>query len=155
MPNDEQPPDRPVRPGYGSVIGNVLDMTQAAIYLLAAIFLVLLTVAAFLVVARDMSGFATGSLNIGQVDTALGDIMIIFIITGLIQTLIAFIKSHSIDPWLVLSVGLTAVIRRVLISGAKTVSAEETLTTSALLFVIILGLYLVARRATAEKQGGP
>ncbi len=154
MPNDEQLPDRPVRPGYGSVIGNILDMTQATIYLLAAIFLVLLTVAAFFVVARDMSGFVTGSLNIGQVDMALGDIMIIFIITGLIQTLIAFIKSHSIDPWLVLSVGLTAVVRRVLILGAKPVSAEETLTTSALLFVIILGLYLVARRTTAEKQGG-
>jgi uncharacterized membrane protein (DUF373 family) len=155
MPNDEQPPDRPVRPGYGSVIGNILDLTQATIYLLAAIFLVLLTVAAFFVVARDMSGFVTGSLNILQVDTALGDIMIIFIITGIIQTLIAFIKSHSIDPWLVLSVGLTAVVRRVLVSGAKPVSAEETLTTSVLLFVIILGLYLVARRKGAEKPGGP
>ncbi len=154
MPDDEQLPDRPARPGYGSVVGNILDVTQAAIYLLAAIFLVLLTIAAFFVVARDMSGFVTGSLNIAQVDMALGDIMIIFIITGLIQTLIAFIKSHSIDPWLVLSVGLTAVVRRVLISGAKPVSAEETLTTSALLFVIILGLYLVARRPTVQKQGG-
>jgi uncharacterized membrane protein (DUF373 family) len=153
MPNDEPLPDRPVRPGYGSVIGNILDMTQAAIYLLAAIFLVLLTVAAFLVVARDMSAFVTGALNIGQVDTALGDIMIIFIITGLIQTLIAFIKSHSIDPWLVLSVGLTAVIRRVLVSGAKPASSEEVLTTSALLFVIIVGLYLVGRRKGTETPG--
>ncbi|OPY29787.1 MAG: phosphate-starvation-inducible protein PsiE [Methanocella sp. PtaU1.Bin125] len=155
MPSDEPLPDRPARPGYGSVIGNLLDVTQAAIYLLAAIFLVLLTIVAFFVVARDMTGFVTGSLSIQQVDTALGDIMIIFIITGLIQTLIAYIKSHTIDPWLVLSVGLTAVIRRVLVSGAKTISAEETLTTSVLLFVIILGLYLVARRKTAEKQGGP
>jgi uncharacterized membrane protein (DUF373 family) len=155
MPDNEPLPDRPVRPSYGSVIGNILDMTQAAIYLLAAIFLVLLTIAAFFVVARDMTGFVTGSLSIQQVDTALGDIMIIFIITGLIQTLIAFIKSHSIDPWLVLSVGLTAVIRRVLVSGTTTVSAEEILTTSVLLFVIILGLYLVARRKSAEKLGGP
>ena len=126
-------------------IGYLLELAQAGIYLVAAAILAVLAVLAFFVILRDMYGIVTGSMTIQSIDIVLGDVLIVFVITGLIQTLIVYIKSHSLDPWLVLSVGLTAIIRRVIVFGAQAHPYEEIALTAALLFVIILGLYLVDR----------
>ena len=123
----------------------MLDVAQAAIYLVAAVILILLAVMAFFVILRDLYDIVNGSMNILAIDVALSDILIVFVITGLIQTLIVYIKSHTIDPWLVLSVGLTAIIRRVLVFGAQNKPQGEVALTAALLLVIIIGLYLVDR----------
>lgn len=154
MPDDPKPGQViPTEARYSSVIGNALDSTQVVLYLLAAIFLILLAVMAFFVVAGDMYQFIGQEPDILMIDNALEDILIVFIITGLIQTLIVYIKRHTIDPWLVLSVGLTAVIRRVLVFGAEARPWEDVALTAVLLFVIILGLFLVDRdRRTAGKR---
>jgi uncharacterized membrane protein (DUF373 family) len=137
----------------GGTVGKTLDVVQAAIYLVTAVLLVILAVMAFMVIIQDMYVIVNGSMTIQSIDVALSDILIVFVITGLVQTLIVYVKSHSIDPWLVLSVGLTAIIRRVLVFGAQTKPYEEVALTAALLLVIIMGLYLVdrGRRST----GGP
>ncbi|HMK46426.1 MAG TPA: phosphate-starvation-inducible PsiE family protein [Methanocella sp.] len=145
--SDELPikaPDKKAR--YSNTIGNALDVVQSSLYLLAAIFLVLMAIMAFYIVAQDMILFVTEPSTILQIDNALEDLMIIFIITGLIQTLIVYIKSHSIDVRLVLAVGLTAIIRRVLVFGAKPKPWDETALTAVLLFVLIIGIYLIARQ---------
>ncbi|HEY3272836.1 MAG TPA: phosphate-starvation-inducible PsiE family protein [Methanocella sp.] len=131
---------------YNRVVGRALDLMQAAIYLVAAILLILLALMAFLVIGSDMNDIIRGSMNIKSIDSVLSDILILFVITGLIQTLIVYIKSHSVDPWLVLSVGLTAIIRRVLIFGAQDRPYEDVALTAVLLFVIIIGLYLIDRK---------
>lgn len=133
-------------PDYNRVVGRALDLAQAAIYLVAALLLILLALMAFFVIGSDMNNIVRGSMSISSIDIVLSDILIVFVITGLIQTLIVYIKSHTIDPWLVLSVGLTAIIRRVLVFGAQDRPYEDVALTAVLLFVIIIGLYLVDRR---------
>lgn len=143
--------------GYSSVIGNALDMAQGTIYLLAALFLVMLAVLTLLSVVQEMSTFinpSEGVTRMDVVDSSLEHILVIFIITGLIQTLVVYYKSHTIDISLVLSVGLTAVIRRVLVFGARPKPWEDVAVTAMLLVVIIAGLYLLGRnRPVPEKQG--
>jgi uncharacterized membrane protein (DUF373 family) len=140
-------------PGYNRIIGRALDLAQAAIYLVASLLLILLALMAFFVIANDMNNIVRGSMSIQSIDIVLSDILIVFVITGLIQTLIVYIKRHTIDPWLVLSVGLTAIIRRVLVFGAQDRPYEDVALTAILLFVIILGLYLVGRKSQSASRG--
>lgn len=133
-------------PDYPQVIGRALDLAQAAVYLVAALLLILLALMVFFVIGNDMNNIVRGSMTINSIDVVLSDILIVFVITGLIQTLIVYIKHHTIDPWLVLSVGLTAIIRRVLVFGAQDTPYEDVAVTAALLFVVIIGLYLIDRR---------
>jgi uncharacterized membrane protein (DUF373 family) len=140
-------------PDYNLVVGRALDLVQAAIYLVAAILLILLALMAFFVIGTDMNNIIHGSMSIKSIDIVLSDVLIVFVITGLIQTLIVYIKSHSVDPWLVLSVGLTAIIRRVLIFGAQDRPYEDVALTAALLLVIIIGLYLVDRKFRPVNRG--
>jgi|AGTN01.2.fsa_nt_gi Phosphate-starvation-inducible E. len=135
---------------FGGTVGNTLDLVQAAIYLVAAILLVILAIVTFLIILQDMYNIVTGSMSILAIDLVLSDILVVFVITGLVQTLIVYIKSHTVDPWLVLSVGLTAIIRRVLVFGAQQSTPqatpyEDVALTAALLLVIIIGLYLIDR----------
>jgi uncharacterized membrane protein (DUF373 family) len=139
-------------PDYNRVVGRALDLAQAAIYLVAALLLILLALMAFFVIGSDMNSIIRGSMSILSIDSVLSDILILFVITGLIQTLIVYIKSHSIDPWLVLSVGLTAIIRRVLIFGAQDRPYMDVALTAVLLFVIIIGLYLIDRKYPAGSR---
>ncbi len=139
---------------YSNTIGNALDIVQSTIYLLVAVFLILMAVMSFYIVAQDMMAFVTEPASILLVDKALENLMIVFVITGLIQTLIVYIKTHTIDTRLVLAVGLTAVIRRVLVFGATTKPWEETALTALLLFVLILGLFLIGRMRGEKKRFG-
>ena len=136
---------------YSNTIGNALDIVQSTIYLLVAVFLILMAVMSFYIVALDMMKFVTEPASILLVDKALENLMIVFIITGLIQTLIVYIKTHEIDARLVLAVGLTAVIRRVLVFGAVVKPWEETALTALLLFVLILGLFLIGRKKRGDE----
>ena len=137
---------------YSNTIGNALDIVQSTIYLLVAVFLILMAIMSFYIVAQDMMKFVTEPASILLVDKALENLMIVFIITGLIQTLIVYIKTHEIDARLVLAVGLTAVIRRVLVFGAVIKPWEETALTAVLLFVLILGLFLIGYKKGEMKQ---
>ncbi|WP_424359418.1 phosphate-starvation-inducible PsiE family protein [Methanocella sp. MCL-LM] len=139
---------------YSNTIGNSLDIVQSTIYLLVAIFLILMAFMAFYIVAQDMMNFVREPASILLVDKALENLMVVFVITGLIQTLIVYIKTHAIDTRLVLAVGLTAVIRRVLVFGATPKPWEDTAMTAVLLFVLILGIFMVARADTRKKHGG-
>ncbi len=139
---------------YSNTIGNSLDIVQSTIYLVVAVFLILMTLMAFYIVAHDMMNFVAEPASILLVDKALEDLMVIFVLTGLIQTLIVYIKTHAIDIRLVLAVGLTAVIRRVLVFGATTKPWEETALTALLLFVLILGIFLIGRADTRKRAGG-
>jgi hypothetical protein len=130
-------------PDYKLVVSRALDLAQAAIYLVAALLLILLALMAFFVIGSDMNNIVRGSMTIGAIDVVLSDILIVFVITGPIQTLIVYIKSHTIDPWLVPQRGpdrhhpARARLRRpgTALRGRRPAAV--------LLFVVIIGLYLI------------
>ncbi len=133
-------------------IVGVLDKAEAAIYLLVALFLGIMALMTFFLVARDLSQFVTGQSTLDVIDVALNSLLVTLIIAALIQTVIVYIKIHTLDLRLILGVGLTAMIRRVLVFGVeKTVTWEQMAVTALLILVIIIGIYLVGEK----KAPGP
>lgn len=142
-------PEKP-RADAGSWLGKTLEVVQVAVYLVAAIFLLILVIMAFIVVIGDIGNIIREPSSILLIDIALENLLVVFVITGLIQTLMVYIKTHEIDPVLVLGVGLTAIIRRVLVFGARPKAWEEIALTAVFLFILVLGLYLIGRRKKPE-----
>jgi uncharacterized membrane protein (DUF373 family) len=134
----------------------VLDKAEAAIYLLVALFLGIMALMTFFLVARDLSQFVIGQSDLNAIDTALNSLLVTLIIAALIQTVIVYIKIHTLDLRLILGVGLTAMIRRVLVFGVeKTVTWEQMAVTALLILVIIIGIYLVGeKKAPLSRNGG-
>jgi uncharacterized membrane protein (DUF373 family) len=137
--------DAKIKGSYGSYIGHVLELTQAAIYLLAAIFLVLLAVMALFVVARDLSGILFKGATIDLIYLTLNDLLVVLIIVELIQTIVVFIQRHEIDLRLIIAAGITALIRRVLVFGVEKIPWEEMAITALLLIVLVVAIYLIGR----------
>jgi len=129
---------------YNAGVVGVLDKAEAAIYLLVALFLGIMALMTFFLVARDLSQFVTGQSTLDVIDAALNSLLVTLIIAALIQTVIVYIKVHTLDLRLILGVGLTAMIRRVLVFGVeKTITWEQMAVTALLILVIIIGIYLV------------
>ncbi len=136
-------------------IVSVLDKAEVAIYLLVALFLGIMALMTFFLVARDLSQFIVGQADLNMIDTALNSLLVTLIIAALIQTVIVYIKVHTLDLRLILGVGLTAMIRRVLVFGVeKNITWEQMAVTAALILVIIIGIYLVGdKKAPAYLNG--
>lgn len=127
------------------VVG-LLDTVETGIYLLVALFLGIMSLMTFFVVALDLSAFVSGA-SLDIIDKALNSLLVTLIIAALIQTVIVYIKIHSLDIRLILSVGLTAMIRRVLVFGVeKTITWEQMAVTAFLILVIIIGIWLVGEK---------
>lgn len=125
-------------------IVEVLDKVEAGIYLLVALFLGIMALMTFFLVAGDLTQFLIGPGDLSVIDLALNDLLVALIIAALIQTVIVYIKIHTLDLRLILGVGLTAMIRRVLVFGVeKTITWEQMAVTALLILVIIIGIYLV------------
>ncbi len=137
-------------------IVGLLDKAEAAIYLLVALFLGIMALMTFLIVARDLSQFALGQASLDVIDAALNSLLVTLIIAALIQTVIVYIKVRTLDLRLILGVGLTAMIRRVLVFGVeKSITWEQMAVTALLILVIILGIYLVGeKKAPGSRSGG-
>ncbi len=136
-------------------IVGILDKAEAAIYLLVALFLGIMALMTFFLVARDLSQFATGQASLDIIDTALNSLLVTLIIAALIQTVIVYIKIHTLDLRLILGVGLTAMIRRVLVFGVeKTITWEQMAVTALLILVIIIGIYLVGEKKVPGPGNG-
>jgi uncharacterized membrane protein (DUF373 family) len=142
-------------PSYNAGIASVLDKVESGIYLLVALFLGVMALLTFFIVAKDLSQFMSSGVNLNLIDLALNDLLVTLIITGLIQTVIVYIKMHMLDLRLILGVGLTAMVRRVLVVGAETqVSWEEMAITALLIAVIAIGIYLIGNRKIHGKGLG-
>ena len=140
-------------PSYNVGIAIVLDKIESGIYLIVALFLGIMALLTFFVVARDLSQFVSGPVNLTLIDTALNDLLVTLIIAGLIQTVIVYIKLHMLDLRLILGVGLTAMVRRVLIFGVeKQITWEEMAITALLIAVIVFGIYLIGDRKVKHKD---
>ncbi len=141
-----------VQPAKDTGIVGILDKAEAAIYLLVALFLGIMAIMTFFLVARDLSQFVAGQASLDIIDMALNSLLVSLIIAALIQTVIVYIKIHTLDLRLILGVGLTAMIRRVLVFGVeKAITWEQMAVTALLIFVIILGIYLIGEK----KAPGP
>ena len=97
--------------------------------------------------ARDLSKFISGPVSLSLIDIALNDLLVTLIIAGLIQTVIVYIKLHKLDLRLILGVGLTAMVRRVLVFGVETqIQWPEMAITALLIAVIVFGIYVIGDR---------
>jgi uncharacterized membrane protein (DUF373 family) len=141
-------PESPFKiPPYNAGIATALDKIESGIYLLVALFLGIMALLTFFIVARDLSQFMSGTADLGMIDVALNDLLVTLIIAGLIQTVIVYIKLHLLDLRLILGVGLTAMVRRVLVFGVeKQITWEEMAITALLIAVIVFGIYMVGDR---------
>src|SRR5271157_96369 len=142
--------DDKMKSGYNKGIADMLDKAESAIYLLVAVFLGIMALMTFFIIARDLTqfnfgqvSFGTSNPNLSLINNALNDVLVTLIIAGLIQTVIVYIKIHTIDLRLNLGVGLTAMIRRVLVSGAESLGWEDMAVTALLILVIIIGIYMI------------
>jgi uncharacterized membrane protein (DUF373 family) len=143
------------KPPYAAGIASVLDKVESALYLLVALFLGVMALMTFFIVARDLTQFATGPINLSIIDMALNDLLVTLIITGLIQTVIVYLKSHMLDLRLILGVGLTAMVRRVLVIGVeKQITWQEMAITALLIAVIAIGIYLIGNKKVSGKGLG-
>jgi uncharacterized membrane protein (DUF373 family) len=132
------------QPSRNTGITGILDKVESAIYLLVALFLGIMALMTFFLTAKDLSLFVTGGASLDVIDSALNSLLVILIIAALIQTVIVYIKIHMLDLRLILGVGLTAMIRRVLVFRVeKNITWKETAVTALLILVIILGIYLI------------
>lgn len=131
---------------YSSEISKALSMAESVIYLLAAIFLILIAFAAFFVTAIELSRFITEEPTIDIVFQALNDLLVILIIVELIQTIVVFVQRHQLDLRLILAAGLTAMIRRVLVFGVESIKWEEMAVTAVLLIALVAAIFLIGRQ---------
>ncbi len=140
-------------PSYNVGIAGALDKIESGIYLIVALFLGIMALLTFFVVARDLSHFVSVPVNLTLIDTALNDLLVTLIIAGLIQTVIVYIKLHMLDLRLILGVGLTAMVRRVLVFGVEQqITWEEMAITALLIAVIVFGIYLIGDRKVKHKD---
>jgi uncharacterized membrane protein (DUF373 family) len=145
--------------GYNTGIADLLDKAESAIYLLVALFLGIMALMTFFVIARELTQFDFGQLssgttnaNITLINGALNDVLVTLIIAGLIQTVIVYIKVHTLDLRLILGVGLTAMIRQVLVSGVESVPWQNMAVTALLILVIIIGIFVIGDMKVDHKN---
>src|SRR5208337_3035172 len=131
MPADRRTPD----------IAESLGIVESAVYLLVSVFLVVMTLLTLFQVATDLSGFDFTSATTNNILPAIRDILTTLILAELIQTVAVYLKSHKLDLKLILAAGLTAMIRRVLVSGVETLSPADMAITGILMLVLIIAIY--------------
>jgi uncharacterized membrane protein (DUF373 family) len=132
---------------YSETIATIIGRIESAIYLIAALFLIIMAIASFFVVAGDLFQFTTGGEGIDIIYLALNDLLVVLIVVELIQTIVVYIQRHVLDLRLILAAGLTAMIRRVLLFGVeKNITAEDMAITALLIIVIAAAIYLIGRQ---------
>ncbi|WP_048198039.1 phosphate-starvation-inducible PsiE family protein [Methanocella arvoryzae] len=137
---------------FSSIIAEAIDKVESAIYLLVALFLIIMAIASFFIVARDLSGLVSGHMTIDTIYMSLNDLLVILILVELIQTVVVFIRSHRLDIRLIIAAGLTAMIRRVLVFGVEHIPVEEMAITAVLVVVLVAALYLLSVRKPEQQQ---
>jgi uncharacterized membrane protein (DUF373 family) len=132
---------------YNETIAMIIGRIESAIYLIAALFLIIMAIAAFIVVADDLFQFMASGERIDVIYRALNDLLVVLIVVELIQTIAVFIQRHVLNLRPILAAGLTAMIRRVLLFGIeKNVSTEDMAITALIIIVIAVAIYLIGRQ---------
>lgn len=137
---------------FSGIVTDVISSVESAIYLLVAIFLIIMAIASFFIVGRDLSGLVSGGMTIDTIYKSLNDLLVILILVELIQTVVVFIRSHRLDIRLIIAAGLTAMIRRVLVFGVEHIPVEEMAITAVLLIVLAGALYLMSTRKQENQR---
>jgi len=132
-------------PGYSSTIVQFIGGAEIALYLIAALFLVLMAIGAFFIVAQDLSRLIFEGMAIDAIYIALNDLLIVLIIAELLQIIVVFIQKRQLDLRLILAAGLTAMIRRVLVFGVENIPWEEMAVTAALIAILAAAIYVIGR----------
>jgi uncharacterized membrane protein (DUF373 family) len=140
------PDDTPKLPFVDHKVVDLLSIMESAVYLLVSVFLVAMALLTLYQVGMDLTGFVFPTATTDDILPAIRDLMTTLIMVELIQTVIVYLKSHKLDIRLVLSAGLTAMIRRVLISGIEGISPTDMAVTALLMFALIIAIALAGER---------
>lgn len=128
-----------------------LELLQSAIYVLVAIFLVIIAFLTFFVVGVDLFEYVSEPLKVYMLHTALNDLLLALILAELIQTVNVYVQKHELSLKLLLAAGLTALIRRVLVFGVEKIPWEEMLVTAVLIIVLVTAIILIGDRKIITK----
>ncbi|WP_230739781.1 phosphate-starvation-inducible PsiE family protein [Methanooceanicella nereidis] len=128
---------------YNETIAGLLAKIESAIYLLVALFLVIMALMSFFIVGKDMAQFMFEPFSMNTLVHGLQDLLVTLIIAELIQTVIVYIESHQLDLKLILGAGLTAMIRRVLVFGVEKIPWEEMAITAVLIVALVVAIYYI------------
>jgi uncharacterized membrane protein (DUF373 family) len=131
--------------GYSGTIVRFIGGAESALYLIVAVFLVLMAAAAFFIVAQDLYGLIIHGMAIDAIYTALNDLLIVLIIAELLQIIVVFIQKRQLDLRLILAAGLTAMIRRVLVFGVEDIAWQDMAVTAALIAILAAAIYVIGR----------
>jgi uncharacterized membrane protein (DUF373 family) len=140
---------------FSSMITDMIGKVESGIYLMVALFLIVMAIASFIIVGRDLSGLVTGSMTIDTIYMSLNDLLVILILVELIQTVVVFIRSHKLDIRLIIAAGLTAMIRRILVFGVEHIPVEEMVVTAVLVIVLVAALYLMSGQKKEHQRENP
>jgi|SRR5271157_226562 len=139
-------PERSSGPEKIFDIAETLGIMESAVYLLVSVFLVAMTLLTLFQVATDLSGFNFTTATTNEILPAIQDLLTTLILAELIQTVVVYLKSHQLDIKLILAAGLTATIRRILVSGVEKLSPADMAITGVLMLVLIIAIYMVGER---------
>lgn len=139
-------------PDTSALIINYMEKVQVLIYLLVSIFLVIMAAMILYVVGLTLIGFFSGPLSMAVIEVALQELLVILIVAGLIQTVLSYLKSHVLDTRIILAVGLTAMIRKILVFGVPGVEWIDFAVAGFIILVLIIGIFLVGEKKHTVEQ---
>ena len=133
---------------WKSKLMTTLDELYVILYAIIAIFLILAALASFLVVGSALLGAISADSPMLFIIMAIKDLFITIIIVELLLTVMVFIQKEHIDMRLLLSAGLTAMVRKVLLFGVEEVNITEMIVVMALILVLTLAMIAFTKYKT-------
>lgn len=133
---------------WKSKLMTTLDKLYVLLYAIIAVFLILAAFATFVVVGSSLLGAIGSDSPMLFIILAIKDLFIAIIVVELLLTVMVFIQKEQIDMRLLLSAGLTAMVRKVLLFGVEEVDITEMIVVMALILVLTLAMIALTKCKT-------
>jgi len=106
--------------GYRRIV-RVFEASELVLYSAVAILLIVIAIISLLVEVSNISTYVTSASPI----LALQELFVTIIVLELLMTVVGYIKRRSINLGLLLGVGLTAMIRKIITVGYSSTNNQE------------------------------
>jgi uncharacterized membrane protein (DUF373 family) len=133
---------------WKSKLMTILDELYVLLYAIIALFLILAAFASLVVVGIDILGAIGSDSPMLFIILAIKDIFIAIIVVELLLTVMFFIQKEQLDMRLLLSVGLTAMVRKALMFGVEEADIIEMIVVMALILVLTLAMITLTKYKT-------
>lgn len=106
--------------GYRRIV-RVFEASELVLYSAVAVLLIVIAIISLLVEVSNISTYVTSASPI----LALQELFVTIIVLELLMTVVGYIKRRSINLGLLLGVGLTAMIRKIITVGYSSTNNQE------------------------------